>query len=290
MINGKKFLVSGSNLSLLLNKLKLNKIDFYNLHYVSEKQVSLIIPQKKVATFTLLVKNTWQCVELEKTGLGYLLTNLIKNLGIVVGAIFFIISTFVFNNFILKIEINAEDNLDVAVKEVLQDNNIDLYTNFSKVNLAELKEQIYASNSLISYVSTIKRGNTLVINVKRANSFSTQINTSQSSLISTCDGVIAELKVLRGTPLKRVGEVIKTGETIVVGDKVEQEVTFTDYVIASAKIECEYVYKSQEPQHIALAKAKLFCGQEEYVFQEVNVLDNVVTIKLKYYVIIGEII
>ena len=169
-------------------------------------------------------------------------------------------------------------------------NKVKKYTLFYNFNLKDIQEQIYAQNPLICYSSVYKRGNTLVVKAEKATSFNGGIDTEKTSLISTCEGEIISLTILRGYPLKAVGDMVKKGEIIVSGQKIEEEKEYNTFVIANAKILCTYVYTSTEKENFALVKAKLICGQEEYTFQEVTKNNDLVTVTLKYVITIGELI
>ncbi len=289
MISGKKFLVGGKNLSLLLNKLNTKKIPFYDLENVLDK-IYITIPTKWVKTFLNLVQKSWQVTFIKKVGFSGFADKLLKHLGIIIGAIIFVFSTFVFDNLVLGVKIEADSSLHSGIKEVLNKNQVEKYTWFKRLDLKSLQEQIYAENPLICYSSVYKRGNTLIIKAERAVSFTGGIDKSITELTSSVNGEILELKVLRGYPLKKAGEKVTKGEILVSGSKVEEDKVYNTYVLASAKILCTYTYESKDKKEFALTLAKLKCNQEEYLLEETKIDGDKVIVTLKYIVQIGETI
>ena len=89
-------------------------------------------------------------------------------------------------------------------------NDIKKYRWFNSINLNLLQEEIYAENPLICYSSVYKRGNTLVVKAEKSTFFSGGINQDKTQLLAECDGEILSLSVLRGYPLKKVGDKVKT--------------------------------------------------------------------------------
>ena len=289
MINGETFLIGGKNLSLLLNKLNLKKIPFYNLKECQDK-IFITIENKHVKNFIDLIGKTWYYKRVKKVGFSAILNKVVKNIGIFIGAIIFTVSAFTLDNLLLSVKIEADSSITPCIKEVLNKNDIKKYRWFNSINLNLLQEEIYAENPLICYSSVYKRGNTLVVKAEKSTFFSGGITKDKTQLLAECDGEILSLSVLRGYPLKKVGDKVKKGEIIVSGEKVEEEKVYKTFVLASVKMLCTYTYVSQERESFALAKAKILCGEQEYLFQEITKQDNTVTITLKYVITIGDLI
>ena len=287
MINGQKFLVTGKNLSLLLQKLNLKKIPFYDLEELDNK-IYITIQKKDITRFIDLIGKTWYYKSIKKVGLGSIYQKISINLGLIIGAIIFLLSTFCLDNLLLSVKIEADTSLHASITEVLKDNKVKKYSWFSSYNLHSLQEQLYAENPLICYSSVYKNGNTLVIKAQKATLFSGGVDKSITELKSTCSGEILSLKVLRGYPLKKVGDKVEKGEIIVSGQKVEEDKEYKTFVVATATILCTYTYESTEKESFALAKAKIDCNQEEYIFQEVKKQDDIVRVTLKYLTVLGE--
>ena len=65
MINGEKFLVTGKNISLLLGKLNLKKIPFYDLEEL-ENKIYITIQKKDITRFVDLIGKTWYYKSIKK--------------------------------------------------------------------------------------------------------------------------------------------------------------------------------------------------------------------------------
>jgi len=287
VISGERFLIGGKNLSLLLHKLNVKKIPFYNLEEI-ENKILITIEKKDIKNFLAIIEQSWYYKSVEEVGFASFKEKIIKYLGVILGIICFTFGTFAFDNMVLKVEIKADSCFYYDIKNVLKRNNVEKYTWFSNVNLKQLQEEIYAENPLICYSSAVKRGNSLVIRVERANSFSQKVDQTRKSIIAEQDGEILSIVVLRGYPLKKAGDFVKAGEEIVSGEKIEDEKLYSTFVLATVKILCSFYYESQEPKVVALQKAKLLCGQENYYSQDVQEDGNNIKITLKYIKEIGD--
>ena len=67
-------------------------------------------------------------------------------------------------------------------------------------------------------VSIIKKGTSIIVNVKEVRVPSIIANLGQQThLISGFEGVVTQINVVQGTPLIKVGDVIKTGDALIAG-------------------------------------------------------------------------
>lgn len=132
--------------------------------------------------------------------------------GILVSLLLWICSSFFVTNVII---IGNTNYTQSEIYKVLQNQNIKKWSLKSNINLNNLESEIQSIKH-VSYVSTIIKGNSLVINVKEqlTNSEVVSIN-NYEPLVSCVDGKITSIKLIQGTLNVKVGDIIKTGDVLV---------------------------------------------------------------------------
>lgn len=167
----------------------------------------------KIAKRYVKLSNLQLCVE-KTGGLKSLINWMFTHLGLFVGVLFWVIFSIVFNMQHIFVEvsgnINANDmmNIQAYVTEVYH----------RGVNLREL-ERMVMINFDIQNCSIINNGNVIIVNCY--DSLKPQI---AESIISPCDGIIAELNVFSGKAKVEVGQIVKKGQILVSGLKQDNRI------------------------------------------------------------------
>ena len=283
--------VQGKNFPLLFSKLSARKISFKNLCYLDKDKISITINSKDYKEFVAISKESWYNKKVGVTGIKSRLKHLFTKSGIILGALIFVFSCYFVNDYVLDVKILSDSYFLQDINYVLERENIKKYTKFSKIDYRELSNLIYSENPLISYVQVKKSGNTLVIQVEKSTAYSS-IDKSIKEIVSTCDGEIIENIVYRGTPLKKVGDIVKAGDLLVTGEVVSGEEVFSTYVLARVSVLVNYTYdfeceNTDKNKSYAILLAKLECGQEEYYSCEEIYIDGKFVVTLKYVKIFG---
>ena len=121
------------------------------------------------------------------------------------------------SNYVLNIKIlGNESRSSQDIIAVLNENGVNI---FNPLNLKtnENIEQIILDNfSEVSMVSVIKKGNTILINIKERllNDEYEQVG-KHTSLIATNDGIITDIQLIQGTLLVKIGDIVRTGDYLV---------------------------------------------------------------------------
>lgn len=282
--------IGGKNFPLLISNLNARKIDFKNLKINEKGNLEITIDAKDRNKFIAIVKNCWYNIRVKEKGFLALLRYCVKKAGVFLGIAFFICGSFIADGFILGIKIKGDgDFFKKDVYSVLEKNGVKKYTRFSSVDLKGLSEELYGENSLICYASCKKSGNYLVFTVHKANESPAKIDVSVKEIVSGVDGTIYSAEVLRGNALKNVGDEVKKGEVLVSGTKQTDYGEYSSFVLARVKVLTCYHYEQSysgkaDERELAVIKAKINCGQEEYYDCEVTENGDKIKVKLFYLV------
>ena len=284
--------ITGRNLALLFQKLDLKKIPFKNL-YKTQDGVRISIDGKYNEQFLSILNQSWSYKTVSVSGKKIRLKKALKNAGIFIGILIFLLGTFFTDNILFSIKYSGDCSYFYRdIQAVLERNSVKKYSRFSSIDLRDLSEQIYAENPLICYSSVKKEGNFLVVEVKKSQNYTYGVDTTQKELKSTVDGRILQIKVYRGVALKKVGDEVKAGEVIVSGERVDEDKIYQGYVLATVSVLKSYEYTEQGEDSLealarATARAKALCGAEEYYFEQTTCENGKILVKLEYVIILG---
>lgn len=284
--------ISGKNFPLLIQKLNLKNIPFKNLYKI-DNGYRLSVEKKDCKAVEDILNQSWKYTIISVSGTRQRVNALIKKAGLILGMLVFFVGAFFADNILLKVSYCGDYNYFYRdIQAVLERNSVKKYSRFSDIDCTDLSEQIYAQNPLICYSSVKKQGNFLIIEVKKSQDYSANIDTSKMELKATVDGKILELKVYRGVAIKKVGDEVKKGDLIVSGERVEEGKIYPSFVLARVAILKTYEYSEKgedtiEARAQALARAKLICGAEDYYFEQTTCEKGKILVKLEYIIILG---
>ena len=194
----------------------------------------------------------------------------LKNVGVAVGFILFTILSALSTNVILSIKVIGSGScFEEATKAVIKECNINKFTLFSSVDYDMLESAILVSNPRLSFVAVKKQGNALVVETILSSAEPPVLGSNTSDLLSSVDGVVEEITVLRGTPLIQAGQAVKKGDKLVGAYLVgKDDKPYETYLLARVKIlqKTEYFYKCDAPTKydisLAYALAEFYVGGE----------------------------
>ncbi len=186
-------------------------------------------------------------------------TALIKRAGFFIGSVLFLILTPILNNVILSVDVKGSGScLADETKTIAYENGAQIFSTFSSLDYSALATKILTENSRLSFVTVEKQGNRLVINTVLSTSEPSVLGKNQVDLISSYDGKIEAITVLRGTPLVEVGSAVKKGDKLVGAYLTGKDGEFYEtYVIARVKIlqNYKYFYKCDIVNDISVSTA-----------------------------------
>ena len=150
----------------------------------------------------------------------------------------------------------------------MEETGVKPFSKYSSVDTAGLKRAILSQDDKYDFVTVGKRGNTLLINVfERAPD--AERAKEKSSITARESGVITYISVLRGTALKKVGDTVNAGETVIEGGAIDGETVFRDRAEGRFTIRCERSFEfpaldtDEKKANAEIARLKAFLDKED---------------------------
>lgn len=237
------FSIEGLNVEFLLNRLKKNGVNVYNVKRITAKKTIITVPYNHTKKFFAISKELCYNVKKVKSGGRYYpFIRFISSISVVLGILFFSLFTYFSSNLVYTISFYGSGaKHQVAVKEYFSEIGVKKFSSFKSINLKELSKDIVLSVSDVAFAECVRRGGELKVylveNVKDVG-----INTLAENLVCSVNGVIESLSVYRGTPLKKVGDNVIDGETLVVGEEQANGKVIKTGVLAYVKIRAEKTF------------------------------------------------
>ncbi|MBQ7879349.1 MAG: sporulation protein YqfD [Clostridia bacterium] len=180
-----------------------------------------------------------------------------KRWGVLLGAAVFFGITAWFQNYALRIEIVGTDCYKREIFTALEEGGIAVCRPYRNENVDAVCAKILALDG-VGYCSVKKRGTVVTVEV-RFDPFAER-KEQKSPFLSAHAGILEELTVLRGAPLKKAGDAVAVGEPIVAnyflidGDWGEEPKRVDTVPVARARLACVYeatVFAEDETQAFA---------------------------------------
>ncbi len=286
----------GSKLNYLIGYLENKGINVYGYKEISKTECLVTIDYLDKRKFFAISKNMcYNITNIKYKGIYAPFALAFKNLGVVLGCLFFIITVYLSNDYILRVKtVGSGSYFTNEILSISKEFGVEKYKRFSKVNTTSLKNRLLSSNSELSFVSIEKRGNVVIINSVMQNGESEPLKKERKDLTSGVVGVVESISVLRGTPLVTVGEKVNK-DTALIGAYVlgRDEKTFPTYVVGRVTVleekvrfyKIEYVDDDMVKTVEAIAR---FNESDEVASSEATVKEGGVEVKLTVrHIIIG---
>lgn len=210
--------ISGYNIERTLNFLCSKNVEFYEVEKYNLKQARIQIkPKDKKFVKQFLAERKIE-VESEKYVGLFKLSNFFKvRYGILIGLFLAISLVIVMSNFMLKIDVIGAENVDAAeIVTMLEENGVSPFTHLNSIQTEQVEKLVLQHFDKVSSVSAIKKGCTIVINIKEKvinDEFEDLENISP--LLATQNGMITDITLIQGTLLVKVGDIVKVGDPLV---------------------------------------------------------------------------
>ncbi len=251
--------IKGLNLDRLINYASRKGIPLYNVKKIGAKRMRVTVNLADSEKFFAIAKEL--CYNIKKIrdyGVGFPVFFLLKNFGLVIGAIIFITLSVLASDVILEISLSGTGRAyGREVKEYLQTLGVKEYTRFSSIDLDELGDKILKSNEHLSFATCKKSGNRLEIELVLSKDKVQSLKGDVYELRADVDGVIEKIKVYRGTALFSVGDRVKAGDLLVGGYVEIKEQTVNVNLLAWVTVitEKKAVYYSNKQGQESVAQA-----------------------------------
>ncbi|MBQ8658799.1 MAG: sporulation protein YqfD [Clostridia bacterium] len=265
-----KLLVTGILPERALLRLKREGVGVYNAKKIRKNALLFSVKKKDTEkVFAIYPKvcyneegeNGYRVSRVGAERTGKLLDFFKKRWGIAVGiGVFFALTGFL-GSFVLRVEITGTNIYEREILCALEKNGVKTFSRYDDKNIDMICSEILSLDG-VGFCSVKKSGNCVKVEV-RMNPFA-EPKTQKGQLVASRSGTILSLAVLRGTPLKKVGDTVRAGEAVV-GDYIlvtkEGEERVGVVPIAKVKLACVYEEEiNAQTEQEAFAKAYLALG------------------------------
>ena len=285
--------VVGLNQLKLLSFIKRTGIELFDINMTSHEEMTFWIKKNKLKLLKKIFKNkniNYQI--LSRSGFGNILHFFINNYGIFISVLIFIIFLAILNNFSYFVKVNGCTTLDdEKISEYVEQNLKQNAYRKGEIDCSEIEKQLRNEFDTISFVSVIKRGCYVVVDIKeKLTNTETDKNLSELSAKSSCRGYVSNIEIYQGTAAVKVGDFVKVGSDLILpyvldskGDK--------EYVVPRGKIEISCFFdstishsdqvvtfertgKSQTIYSLTLFGLEIYKNDEESSFENFEVIET----------------
>lgn len=227
----------------------------YDIHRENFDFITCKVTSKSYKNIKQKLKN-YEIKIIDRFGLCYLPYFLLKNIGIFAGVFICLVMNFAMSFFTFNIKVVGDSNLYNDVYTVLNEQNVDI----SKATNDEIKDVIENNLENVSLVSVAKKGTTLVISIKEK----TILDTQFVPIYAPDNMMITSIKVLQGTPVVKVGDIVKKGDILVEpyitsGDNSQMSVQPNAEIYADVWYSGVVKYQDIEKVSIRSGKKQVLC-------------------------------
>lgn len=258
--------LKGVNADGLVNALKRRNLSVYDYKKIDGKRFYLTLKSEERQKFFAIAEEMCytDIAEVKKSGRLYPLACLLRNFGLIIGALIFALAAVYADGFILEYSFVGSGSVYYReAEEYLSSHGAKIRSRFSALDLDELSDGLLASSNRFSFAECSKKGNVLYVRLASASQAPERLSGVATELKSDVDGIIEKIKVYRGRALFSEGDSVKKGDVLVDGLISDGETTLDVNVIASATLltKTDFVYRSrnddEEDRAVVFALASL---------------------------------
>lgn len=202
------------NISRHVQKLLKGGVSLFSVQRKDEKTISFFAYAKDDKKIKEEFKNAHMLKNENKQGLVAFFDVLKKNLLVILSFSICFLSFPFFNFFVWKVEVFASnENLNVQVKNYLQQNQIEVGKIKSHYDLGQIKTKLLENFASVAFVDVEIKNETLVINI-REKTFSKAEFLNCVPLICQFDGIVENVNMESGTAKVKKGDFVKAGDIL----------------------------------------------------------------------------
>jgi hypothetical protein len=279
-----------------LLRLKRAGIPLYNAQRVAKTQIRLRVRRRDLRKIAAIYpregdiekRGAYTFSTIEGVGFAKIVDFCKNRTGFLLGIMVFCILTLAADSFVFGIEFVGTDVYAREVAQTLNENGIRLFAPYKKGK----EDMITAKLLTLDYVdfcSVAKRGGKIRVELRVSPFTAPLLSTGEMQAKHT--GEILSITALRGTALKKAGESVCVGETLVADYfSLEGEGQVRVEPIARVKIACVYegLHSTADSMQQAFAEAYLalqLTEKDEIVQTDITQIDDVFHVKINYVVI-----
>lgn len=238
-----EILVQGENPERFLNLCKNRKIYMEKIRYTDDDRLTAQIRATDFRRLGPIRRKTGVYIRIiQKQGMPFFFFRNRKRKAFFAGLLLAGVLIFVMTGRIWNIHIEGNvRNSTETILDFLKEQGVSHGMSKKKVDCSEIAASVRRKFSQVTWVSARIEGTRLILNIQEGIiPQKTNSNTSPCNLLADKDGVITDMIVRRGIPLKKPGDSCKKGELLVSGElhimNDSQEVLRKEYVHADADI------------------------------------------------------
>ena len=279
-----------------LLRLKRAGIPLYNAQRVAKTQIRLRVRRRDLRKIAAIYpregdiekRGAYTFSTIEGVGFAKIVDFCKNRTGFLLGIMAFCILTLAADSFVFGIEFVGTDVYAREVAQTLNENGIRLFAPYKKGK----EDMITAKLLTLDYVdfcSVAKRGGKIRVELRVSPFTAPLLSTGEMQAKHT--GEILSITALRGTALKKAGESVCVGETLVADYfSLEGEGQVRVEPIARVKIACVYegLHSTADSMQQAFAEAYLalqLTEKDEIVQTDITQIDDEFHVKINYVVI-----
>lgn len=224
----------GLNIARLLNRICKDGIKIISVTKCGQICTVSVPLKHKKCLLKLLKNNGYKVTDVQNYGTATVWSFCKTHFVIVFALIFSIVACAVLSNYCCKIVVSGDLPSDIVINQ-MQSLDVVIGTNLRKLNV-DVLENALATNLNVTYAIVTRKGSVLYVQTVAKKQIDAPIDMhKRRNIVATCDGVVQSLLCEQGTPLVKVGDVVKKGDVLIVGERRFNDGTTQD-VYALGKV------------------------------------------------------
>ena len=234
-----KFRVTGFNQSRFLTEVAKSGVSVKKVARYSEKDMSFVIKTKdREKVFAIMDKMCYNITNEIPIGFYGLLISAIKNVGVTVGIIAFLLSSALPNFIISDVVIKGSGRVyQQDILDFLSANGVQKYALSFGKDFDAIANEALINNDGLTFVSIKKSGAQIIVTAIVKEDEPVRLKGDTFNLYSTVEGVVKDIKVYKGTAVVNVGDLVCDGDLLVTGAVDINGVTVSSNVYAMVTID-----------------------------------------------------
>ncbi|MEG1752194.1 MAG: sporulation protein YqfD [Clostridia bacterium] len=255
--NQTEYVVKGLNLEKVLNKICQN-FTIFNIKKIAYNKFKFTCDfENRKAVLKILEARGFKLEKSNNYGFLALSNAFAKRIGLVVAIPLVISLLFLLNSFVFQVAVLGNSNISkTQIAMFLKQQNIKLPISKSQIDTKVLESKIEQYFDNISMASVIKKGTTLVISAKSGAKKPEKFG----PIISSANGKIKEIKVIKGTLNVKKNQIVKAGQILVLPYVVSTDGTKTPVlpkaeIVLTAWLTGKLTHNENQVQNIKTGKS-----------------------------------
>ena len=237
-----------------LKRLKKANIGVYNCKKDGAKFIFSIKDKDLKKVFAIFSKPCYN-ISVQGSRRKNFLSRAVTRIGLIIGALFFIIVAAIANSYVFKIEVSGSGSyLYADIKSIIYELGFSEFKAYKKLDTAAAEGKILSLPS-VTFCNIEKRGSILKIDVQVDEELSGTAN--RQSLKADRGGVVKNIVAICGTAAVSVNSTVQAGDTLIHAYTLVGEQRADCIAVGFAEIECRgtYEYSASEESDAALKAA-----------------------------------